>query len=166
MFNTKINLEILIQIILTCSVLSLFYFSYVRTQTKQVLDTQFKTLFNSLLGDDISYLPDKYKQKIYDAVNGMKVPEMKTEQLHSTEKKTIITVIGLMLVSGFIIFQLARKNGVAVTQLVAISSLSLLVISIFQYIILNYFVSGYIMVRPNKLKASILTNIRTYIYGK
>jgi hypothetical protein len=156
----------LASIILTVSMmatfLSIFFFTYGAKIERKVLATQMGYITNTLLGEFGFLIPDDIKLKIRNNLHKLKLPNLNDSDKKVTESNNKIIKNTLQLILIVLIFSFIGTFGMSYyydfkyTDVLFISSISLIIVAITEYTFLTFFASKYLSADINFVKHKIV----------
>ena len=173
-------LTIIIQVVSVFTFLCIFFFTYVRKQEKIIFDRQINFLIDNISQHNLNLLPNNEKRILKNSIGNINsnTPEInKTNQDINNNNKDVIDktkkiLLRLVIFLTFVILtsiylsknsNISFFNNFKVVPILKESLIILVFIAITEFIFLKLFISEYISVEPNILKAKFFKNIANAI---
>jgi len=181
-FNSQFVLNIIIQVTLIVIFVTVFYFTYIKQKTEDVLIDNIDFVLDSALDTGFIKLgiPSTIKQKILDKIKDSQTPSDDILQADNIIKDSninvlnkTITVIGVFIgvIFGIIVFchVMSKKShsnsffsNFNFTELFTKNIVILIVIIATAFLYINFLGSKYINVNTELLERNILTNLAKF----
>jgi len=167
-FNiTKSFIQIIFNVLLISLFLTTFFFTYVKNIENNIFINNIKYLVDDL-SSTIKLFGPRIGPLINQSINDINMPDLSHEDNNTIEnnnnifKNAVIANVIFTFIILLIIYHIYTfyDNSICLKNIVIQNFIILLFIIFTEYSLLTYFISEYIAVDPNKVKITIVNNIK------
>lgn len=166
MINSKHIAQIILNVILVATFITIFYFTYAKNIEEQILIKQMKYITNNLLDDFSLFVPKTQFPILKKSLQNMKEPDLTDQDKEVAEnnkkvmKQTFAVLIPVVIVSLLVMLFIVYTYNLPLTDILMQGLLTLIVVGIVEFVFLKYLGGNFYSADPNYVKYKIIDEIQ------
>ncbi len=166
MISSRHIAQIILNVILVATFITIFYFTYAKNIEQQILVKQMKYITNNLLDDFSLFVPNNQRKLLHHSFNNIKAPDMSDQDAEvetnnkQVIKQTLMVLIPVVFVSLILMSYIVYKCKLSLGDILLQGLLTLIVVAIVEFVFLKYLGGNYYSADPNFVKFKIIDEIQ------
>ena len=169
MLNSKHIAQIILNVILIATFITIFYFTYAKNIEEQILIKQMRYITDNLL-DDFSLFATKAQYPlIKKTLQNIKTPDLSDEDAKVDANNKVVMeqtfkiLIPVVVVSLLVVFFMGYYYNLSLTNIFIEGLLTLSVVALVEVVFLKYLAGNFYSADPNFVKYKIIDEIQKNI---
>ena len=169
MISSKHIAQIILNVILVATFITIFYFTYAKNIEEQILIKQINYITNTLLDDFALFIPKSKYQDMKIVLKNIKTPDLADEDAkvaannEAVIKQTFTVLIPVVIVSLLVVVFMGYYFNFSLIDIMVQGLLTLIVVAIVEFVFLKYLGGNFYSADPNFVKYKIIDEIQKNI---
>lgn len=167
MLSSKDIANIILHILIMAVFITLFFFTYGAYLEKKIVKQQMNYIVDDLVGD-IKVISPETATTLKNQLLNIKSPNLEQADKQAEENnsklkmKTLKIVIGVSIVTLFVIYYMVKYFDLDVKNLIVANIISLIAVGLTYFMFSTYIIANYKSADPNFIKKSIIESVTDY----